>query len=91
MIKTVPAQVVYADIWRYFVLYKHGGIYMDLDVKLKIPFSKWPQYPWDEYSLIVAPEKYGEQSRLMCNWAIMAAPKHPFMLKLIYTMLEIWV
>lgn len=35
---TVPASK--ADIWRYCVLYKEGGIYCDIDSSLRVPFRK---------------------------------------------------
>ena len=30
-----------ADFWRYCIIYKKGGIYLDLDSYVKIPFSEW--------------------------------------------------
>ena len=56
MLKTVPTKALYADMFRYVALYKIGGIYLDVDVEALKPFKEWPGYPWDDFSIVLAPE-----------------------------------
>ncbi|GBG26110.1 Inositol phosphoceramide mannosyltransferase 1 [Hondaea fermentalgiana] len=58
-----------ADAVRYFVLYKYGGIYADLDYE---PFTNfWEHIPQDRVSLIESPYKINEQVQN----SLMAGPK----------------
>mmetsp|Transcript_14981 Transcript_14981/g.24380 ORF Transcript_14981/g.24380 Transcript_14981/m.24380 type:complete len:342 (+) Transcript_14981:66-1091(+) len=62
-----------ADSVRYFILYKYGGIYADLDYE---PFRNfWEHFPKDRPSLIESPYKINE----MVQNSLMASPVgHPF-------------
>eukprot|EP00798_Chlamydomonas_sp_ICE-L_P030114 gene30114-35090_t len=55
-----------ADMWRYMVVHKFGGIYADMDVESLMPLSSWTG---DE-----ALAKYDQ-------WSFAAAPGHPVTLK----------
>ena len=48
-----------ADAVRYFILYKHGGLYADLDYEPFVNF--WHALPHDRVSLIESPYKVNEQ------------------------------
>ena len=41
-----------ADIWRYCVIYKNGGLYTDLDTTCVIPIERWLP-PDAEFTLVV--------------------------------------
>lgn len=56
MIKAVPINAIYADMWRYIVLYKYGGIYLDIDMEFLKPIQEWPGYPWENVSAVLCPE-----------------------------------
>jgi mannosyltransferase OCH1-like enzyme len=70
----LPIQVMKADLWRYCILYKYGGIYADADTICKIDPSELIH---DNTFLICAPE--GDNIHL-CQW-IFAAPMHSPILK----------
>lgn len=58
-----------ADAARYFVLYKYGGLYADLDYE---PFTNfWEHIPEDRVSLIESPYKINEEVQN----SLMAGPK----------------
>ena len=40
-----PCHVMRADLFRYLVLYKFGGVYMDLDGKCVKSFDQWWTFP----------------------------------------------
>ena len=56
MLKAVPTNAVFADIWRCAALYKHGGLYIDVDIEIKKPISEWPGYPWENIQILISPE-----------------------------------
>ena len=41
-----------SDLWKYLVLYKYGGIYLDADMDIYKPFKKWQNYPFEKYKVI---------------------------------------
>lgn len=64
-----------ADFFRYAVLYKKGGIYLDLDAKLIKPFRK---FIFDDDEAVLSHEI---NDRYFVQWALMFAPGHPFLKK----------
>jgi inositol phosphorylceramide mannosyltransferase catalytic subunit len=72
-----------ADFFRYAVLYKKGGIYLDIDSRIVHPLDQWIQ-PDDE--AIIALEK--NPGEIYVQWALIYAPGHPFLAKTIELMLE---
>lgn len=65
----LPMAVMKADLWRYCVIYKFGGIYADIDTICK--FS--PNIFINETLLCVAPEN----STHLCQWAFAAPAQSP--------------
>jgi len=41
IIKNCPIGVMKSDIWRYLIIYKYGGIYIDLDTICTKPLKEW--------------------------------------------------
>jgi len=67
---SLPVGVMRGDLWRYMIIYIHGGVYADLDTHCKEPINVWLK---DEYEMIVCPEN----NIHYCQWTFAAAPKHP--------------
>jgi len=74
-----------ADVFRYFYLYHHGGIYADTDVACR---RALPSTILSQYRLIVGLESFITDRKLAAyvqmmeggqyvQWTIAAAPKHP--------------
>lgn len=38
---------MWADIWKYLIIYINGGIYADTDIYPLKPLEKWDFYPFD--------------------------------------------
>lgn len=69
--RSFPLGVMRADMWRYCVLYIHGGVYSDIDSQALRPLSAWKIEPQDK--LIVGLENDFH----FCQWTIASVPKHP--------------
>ena len=67
----LPLGVMKADFWRYLTLYRHGGLYADLDTTCRTPVQNWMP---DDASFVVGPERLG--LCCFCQWAFGATPKH---------------
>lgn len=66
-----------ADLWRYLVLYKNGGIYLDLDSAI---YSNLDSLIKEEDEAIISREKnYG----LFVQWCLMFNKEHPILEKTI--------
>ena len=70
----LPLKVMKADLWRYCIIYKYGGIYADIDTIAKLD----PSYLINQKGkdLIVVPE----DNIHFCQW-VFAAPKSSPILK----------
>ena len=74
-----------ADLWRYLVLYQFGGLYLDFDSEIVTPLDEWIKE--DDHCILSQegctqpPElcPYPGVNRCMVQWALLYAPKHPFM------------
>lgn len=64
-----------ADFFRYAILYKKGGIYLDLDVKVLRPFR---EFVLDDDTAIISNEI---DKDLFVQWALFFVPGHPFLEK----------
>lgn len=62
-----------ADFFRYAVLYKKGGIYLDIDCKV---VSKFDKFINNDDEAIISIENNGH---LYTQWALIFAPNHPFL------------
>lgn len=45
-----------ADLWRYLVIYKFGGFYIDLDTAPFFPIESLDEYPFGNTGMIIALE-----------------------------------
>ena len=63
-----------ADLWRYLIIYKYGGVYADLDCKCLNPLRNWV----DPTACFVT--QLGI-NRDICQWLIISEPKNPVFLK----------
>ncbi|KAL8767250.1 MAG: hypothetical protein Q9209_006176 [Squamulea sp. 1 TL-2023] len=82
--------ILRADLIRYLVLLKDGGVYNDLDVGCNIPIDQWiPSMFKDDTSVVVGIEadnnfgKGGSKIFGFVNWTLMARRDQPFMRYLI--------
>lgn len=69
----MPIPVMKADVWRYAVVHRHGGLYTDLDTSCVIPLDQWIDIGADA---VLAPEPSGD---LLCQWTFAAAPDSPLL------------
>jgi inositol phosphorylceramide mannosyltransferase catalytic subunit len=66
-----------ADFWRYCILYKHGGIYLDIDSQIVKPLSDLIE---DTDQCIITRES---NPGIFNNWILIFAPNHPILWKCI--------
>ena len=66
-----PIAVMKADLWRYCVIYIHGGIYADMDAVLMVDPAIFLQ---SQSYLVFSPET---DNRHLCQWTFSAPPKSP--------------
>jgi len=78
----MPLGVMKADMWRYCILYVHGGIYSDIDSVVIKPIKDWKIK--DEDRIIIALEN----DKHFCQWTILSEPKHPILKKVIEMIVE---
>eukprot|EP00747_Dinoflagellata_sp_TGD_P206522 gnl/TRDRNA2_/TRDRNA2_80219_c0_seq1.p1 gnl/TRDRNA2_/TRDRNA2_80219_c0~~gnl/TRDRNA2_/TRDRNA2_80219_c0_seq1.p1 ORF type:complete len:423 (-),score=34.77 gnl/TRDRNA2_/TRDRNA2_80219_c0_seq1:110-1378(-) len=73
-----------ADVWRLMELWAGGGVYLDMNVKLKQPLSYWIDFARDKLVLVKDAERSGGG-----YWNAMMAsePKNPFIEKAIATVI----
>lgn len=71
----LPLAVMKADLWRYCVIYKHGGIYADVDTICKSS----PNLFINEALLCVVPEN----STHLCQWVFSSPPNSPILKSII--------
>ena len=69
--------VAKADFWRYLVLYKYGGVYIDIDSSINI---KLDDFIKNEDSAIISPE-CGRDT--FTQWALIFDLHHPILLRTI--------
>ena len=69
----LPLKVMKADLWRYCIIYKYGGIYADIDTILKVNPILLTNHHNKE--LVVVPENNVH----FCQWVFAAPPKSPIL------------
>lgn len=67
---SLPLGVMRADLWRYCVLYKNGGIYSDIDSKLIKPITEWKFRDSDRIVIGL------ENDIHFCQWTIASVSGH---------------
>jgi len=70
--RQMPLNVMRADLWRYCVLYRYGGIYADADTVCKVHPSVFTNH---ESFLVCTPE--GGGNNFLCQWAFAAPAQSP--------------
>jgi hypothetical protein len=92
------------DIWRIATLWLNGGLYMDADSTLSVPFenvvAKDDRFIFasegNPYQECYAPSFHLNQTesskfaagKFVVNWLMISAPKHPFLTQALYTIVE---
>lgn len=71
-----------ADLWRYLVLYKNGGVYLDLDSKFNVPIN---QIIKNEDKAIVTREC---RSGFFVQWCLFFQQEHPVLKKIIEAVVD---
>jgi mannosyltransferase OCH1-like enzyme len=74
--------VAKADFWRYLVLYKYGGIYLDMDSSIVRPLSGWIR---EEDEAIITAEGNPD---LFVQWALVFKKGHPVLKKTMELIVE---
>ena len=72
----LPMPVMKADLWRYCIIYKYGGIYSDTDTVCKIN----PNIFINNSFLTIAPEK---GTNFFCQWTFSAPANSPILKSII--------
>ena len=67
--------VAKADFWRYLVVYKYGGCYLDIDSKFINPIDKFIKK--DDEALISAEQNPGNY----IQWALFFKKEHPILMR----------
>lgn len=70
----LPLGVMKADLWRYMVLSKEGGIYLDSDVEMVLKISEWKELAHSEHCDVII----GLENNVhFCQWAMISLlPNH---------------
>lgn len=63
-----------ADLWRYLIMYKYGGVYADIDCKCITPLRDWIE-PESVFVTQLGTNKD------ICQWLIISVPRNPVFLK----------
>lgn len=71
--KSLTIGAAKADFFRYAILYKKGGIYLDIDCKV---ISRFKDFIKDDDEAVISIENNGV---LYTQWALVFASKHPFL------------
>lgn len=67
----MPLPVMKADLWRYLIVYTHGGVYADVDTTCNTKVSEWiPKGA----NLVLCIE---DNKSLFCQWTFAAEVNHP--------------
>ena len=81
--KKIQIGAAKADFFRYAVLYKKGGVYLDIDSRIVKPLDKFIRP--DDLAVISV-----ENNEVKCyiQWGLIYAPGHPFLERTIQLMLD---
>lgn len=79
IVASLPVGVMKADLWRYCVLYVHGGIYSDIDTFLVRPDDLYSLVKNTSSRIIIGMENLTH----FCQWTIISEPRHPVLQKVI--------
>ena len=71
-----------ADLWRYLVLYKHGGVYVDIDASINVPLKTLLRP--EDTALFTREGNYGS----FAQWTLMISKQHPILEKTIEAVVD---
>lgn len=78
MYQQLPLPVMKADVWRYAVLFVHGGVYTDANAECRVPIRQWNAM--DRCSFWA-----GQQSNMfLCQWTLASRPGNEIYRKLLH-------
>jgi len=63
--------VAKVDLWRYLIIYKHGGVYLDMDASIERPISTFIS---DDDQAVISAET---NENLFLQWALFYKKEHP--------------
>jgi mannosyltransferase OCH1-like enzyme len=69
--------VAKVDLWRYLIIYKHGGVYLDMDASIEKPISSFVMA--SDHAVISAETN----KNLFLQWALFYTKEHPVIEKTI--------
>jgi mannosyltransferase OCH1-like enzyme len=78
----LPLAVMKADLWRYCIIYKYGGIYADVDTVCKCDPLMFTKY---STMIVCAPER---DNNLLCQWCFAAPANSPILKNIIELSIE---
>jgi alpha 1,6-mannosyltransferase len=86
----ISIPIVKADLFRYLILYEHGGIWNDLDVSCEAPISDWVPEQYKANASIVVGLEFDVDIwvRQFASWTIMARPKSPHLMTVVEDCIE---
>ena len=93
LLMSVPLGVIKADIFRYLIIYKFGGVYTDIDTQCIMPIDTWIRglrSPYKEYDAVFGAEVVGDGQfpYRICQWTFAAKPNLPIFKTLIDNVYE---
>ncbi len=80
--KSLPLGVMKADLWRYLIITDKGGVYTDIDSICSLPIDYWIDFLGGIHKIEGRKPLLfvGVENEIgLCQWTIMATPKHPAM------------
>lgn len=87
-----------ADLWRYLVVLRDGGVYSDSDTLCVKPIDLWIPDPAHHMGLIVGLESFGDDVTKLkhgwanninfCQWTFAARPNHPILRRVVSMIVE---
>lgn len=80
--KSLTIGAAKADFFRYAVLYKYGGVYIDIDSSVKTPFD---QFLKEKDVAVISPEG---NPGLYGQWALIFDKEHPFLKRVLEKVID---
>jgi mannosyltransferase OCH1-like enzyme len=84
--KALPIGVMKADLWRYLIIEKNGGVYTDIDSICILPINDWENVNSEPDMLLIGLENDQD----FCQWTFMSTPNHPCMTFVCKYILDNW-
>lgn len=77
----LPRKIMQVDMFRYFLMYKYGGLYLDMD------YLMFKKYDLLDYKIVIPSNRVNEEGYITCvgNCFFASIPGHDFWKKIIDT------